>query len=222
MSIPILVFFSAGNRDMHAVCFLFLPNFALIKMGRFFWLQFPHMLRREAGGMRGKEKHFASAGTNSQGGRQASRHRHRIQDLSSCPPPWLLLSSWSHHWEANTGSRRGYPEIWPAVWQYLSGTVVQNIPISAPHSSWLLRTAKGRRKEEIPCWGNTVGYRRTGEQTKKRGYWLTLQRTLLGKNSLSTLVSLKDKYKNFNENFHKNKSTKWGEFHGYISEKFSS
>ena len=84
MSIPIFVFFSAGNRDMHAVGFLFLPNFSLIKMGRFFWLQFPHMLRRETGRMRGKEKHFASAGTNSEGGKLA-RTRSKIPPLACLP-----------------------------------------------------------------------------------------------------------------------------------------
>ena len=143
-------------------------------------------------------------------------------DLSSCPPPWLLLSSWSHHWEANTGSRRRYPEIWPAVWQYLSGTAVQNIPISAPHSSWLLEQPREGAKRKFPVEETLWDTEEQVSRPRNGAIGWPFKEGYLAENSLSTLVSLKDTYKNFNENFHKNKSTKWEELHGYISEKFSS
>ena len=148
-------------------------------MGRFFRLQFPHMLRRETGRMRGREAFCISR--YQQSGRAASSP---APDPRSLLLPAFLAASFlmksslgSKHWQQERIS-------WDLAWSLTVSfwhTVVQNIPISALHSSWLLSTAKERSQEEIPCWGNTVGYRSTGEQSKKWGHWLTPQRRLVGR-----------------------------------------
>lgn len=165
MWLPIFVFLKALKLDIFALCFWFL----LIKMGRCFWLQVPHMLRKDTGRMRSKSKHFAPAGTNRQGVRQASRPQ--SQDPSLAASALMKSSPGSEHWQWERLSW-DLACVWLSSWH----AVVQNTPISTLHSSWFLSTAKGRSQEEIPCWGNIVGYRGTGEQSKKWGHWLTPQR----------------------------------------------
>lgn len=178
MLTSIFAVFSAGKMDILALCFLSLSGFSLImKMERSFWLQFSHMLRKDTGRLRNKNNHFAPGGTNSQGVPWTSRPQ--LQDPASCPaslaPSALMRSSLGNKdWQQVRISWDLACSLTVSFWR----TVVQNIPISTPHSSWLLNTAKGRSQEETPCWGNTAGYEGTAEQSKKWGHWLTRPRRI--------------------------------------------
>lgn len=136
MLTSIFAVFNAGKMDILALCFLSLSGFSLImKIERSFWLQFSHMLRKDTGRLRNKNNHFAPGGTNSQGVPWTSRPQ--LQDPASCPaslaPSALMRSSLGNKdWQQVRISWDLACSLTVSFWR----TVVQNIPISTPHSSW--------------------------------------------------------------------------------------